>query len=242
MSDAIIAISVISVTAVLLCLRAPVGFTLLLTGTAGFAAIRGIPSAFESLSARLFDIGSGYSLSALPLFLLMGSMAINSGVTDDMYRAARAFIGHVRGSLVLATTFAAVGFAACSGSTTSSTAVFGRVALPEMVKSKVDRRLAAGCVATVGTLAGMIPPSVNLIVFGIIANESIPRLFVAGMIPGLLTAAAFAVMIYLRVRAQPELAPSLPKASGAEKIGALKNIWSVLLLSFVVIGGIYVLR
>jgi tripartite ATP-independent transporter DctM subunit len=213
--DPMIPILVISGAAVMLALRVPVGFTLLFSGAVGFAVSRGLDSALKTLGARLFDIGSGYSLSAVPLFLLMGHMAIASGVTDDMFKAARALVGHVRGSLVLATTFAAVGFAACSGSTTSTTAIFGKVALPEMEAAKIDRRLAAGCIATVGTLAGMIPPSVVLIVFGIIAQESIPRLFIAGIIPGLLTAAAFGLMIYIRVMRQPELAPPLPAATPA---------------------------
>ena len=223
----------------MLALRVPVGFSLLISGTLGFALSRGLNSAFETLGARFFDIGSGYSLSAVPLFLLMGHMAISSGVTDDMFKAARTFVGHIRGSLVLATTFAAVGFAACSGSTTSTTAIFGKVALPEMIKVGVDRRLAAGCIATVGTLSGMIPPSVVLIVYGIIAQESIPRLFIAGIIPGLMTAAAFGVMIYIRVLRNPEMAPTLPKATTPEKIDAIKSVWAALLLAFIVIGGIY---
>ena len=208
-------------------------------GAIGFATTRGLESTLNTLGGRFFDIGSGYSLSAVPLFLLMGHMAIASRVTEDMFGAARAWVGHLRGSLVLATTFAATGFAACSGSTTSTTAVFGRVALPEMLKNNIDRRLAAGCIATVGTLAGMIPPSVVLIVFGIIARESIPRLFIAGIIPGLLTALCFSVMIYVRVLRKPELAPPLPPASRSEKFRSLRNVWAALLLAVVVIGGIY---
>ena len=223
----------------LLALRVPVGFSLLICGALGFALTRGLDSMFKTLGARFFDIGSGYSLSAVPLFLLMGHMAISSGVTDDMFKAARTFVGHIKGSLVLATTMAAVGFAACSGSTTSTTAIFGKVALPEMMKAGVDRRLAAGCIATVGTLSGMIPPSVVLIVYGIIAQESIPRLFIAGVIPGLMTALAFGIMIYIRVMRNPELAPALPKATTTEKVEALKGVWAAILLAFVVIGGIY---
>ncbi len=237
--DAAIPLFVVSGAGLLLALRMPVGFSLLLMGAIGFAMTRGLESALKTLGARLFDIGSGYSLSAVPLFLLMGHMAIASGVTDDMFKAARAIVGHIRGSLVLATTVAAVGFAACSGSTTSTTAIFGKVALPEMMNAGIDRRLAAGCIATVGTLAGMIPPSVVLIVFGIIAQESIPRLFIAGIIPGLLTAFAFGVMIYLRVLKNPELAPPLPKATTAEKVDAVRSIWAAVLLAFLVIGGIY---
>lgn len=237
--DPTLPILVIAGAGLLLALRVPVGFTLLLAGACGFAFSRGIDTALQTLGSRLFDIGSGYSLSAVPLFLLMGHMAIASGVTDDMFKAARAMVGHIRGSLVLATTFAAVGFAACSGSTTSTTAIFGKVALPEMEKANIDRRLAAGCIATVGTLAGMIPPSVVLIVYGIIAQVSIPRLFIAGIIPGLFTAVAFGIMIYVRVSRQPELAPPLPPATSAEKFSALKNVWAAVLLAFVVIGGIY---
>lgn len=230
---------IVALAGVLLALRVPVGFSLLISGALGFALSRGFDSTLQTLGARFYDIGSGYSLSAVPLFLLMGHMAIASGVTDDMFNAAKTFVGHIKGSLVLATTFAAVGFAACSGSTTSTTAIFGKVALPEMMKVGVDRRLAAGCIATVGTLAGMIPPSVVLIVFGIIAQESIPRLFIAGIVPGLMTAVAFGLMIYIRVMRKPELAPALPRATTTEKVDALKGVWAALLLAFVVIGGIY---
>ena len=241
MIDPVTPILIIAGVAALLALRVPVGFTLLLMGAIGFATSRGLDSTLNTLGGRLFDIGSGYSLSAVPLFLLMGHMAIASRVTEDMFGAARAWVGHLRGSLVLATTFAATGFAACSGSTTSTTAVFGRVALPEMLKNNIDRRLAAGCIATVGTLAGMIPPSVVLIVFGIIARESIPRLFIAGIVPGLLTAFCFSVMIYVRVLRDPKLAPPLPLAPRSEKIRSLKDVWAALLLAVVVIGGIYAL-
>ena len=108
-----------------------------------------------------------------------------------------------------------------------------------MLRLKVDRKLAAGCVATVGTLAGMIPPSINLIVFGIIARESVPELLIAGVIPGLMTAAAFVVMIYIRVSRNPELAPTIPRADRAERVQSLKGVWSFLALGALVIGGIY---
>ena len=225
--------------AIMLVLRIPIGIVLLLAGVVGIALIRGPNVTLDMVGGRLFDIGSGYALSAIPLFLLMGHVATKGGVTQDIYRAARAWLGHLKGSVVLATTVAAVGFAACSGSTTSSTAVFGRVAIPEMLRLKVDRKLAAGCVATVGTLAGMIPPSINLIVFGIIARESVPELLIAGVIPGLMTAAAFVLMIYIRVSRNPELAPTLPRAGREERIQSLKGAWSFLALGGLVIGGIY---
>jgi C4-dicarboxylate transporter DctM subunit len=227
---------VIGMVAVLMIMRVPVGISLLLSGATGFAFIRGTSITFDAIGGRLFDIGSGYALSAVPLFLLMGHVAAKAGITQDIYRATRAWLGHLRGSVVIATTVAAVAFAACSGSTTSSTAVFGRVAIPEMLRLKVNRKLAAGCV---GTLAGMIPPSINLIVYGIIARESVPKLLIAGIIPGLLTAFAYLVMIYIRVSRNPEMAPALPKAGIEERLQSLKGVWSFLALGSIVIGGIY---
>lgn len=223
----------------LLVMRVPVGIALLFSGAVGFALVRGPVITMDTIGGRLFDIGSGYALSAIPLFLLMGHVASKAGITQDIYRATRAWLGHLKGSVVIATTVAAVGFAACSGSTTSSTAVFGRVAIPEMLRLGVNRKLAAGCVASVGTLAGMIPPSINLIVYGIIARESVPKLLIAGIIPGLLTAAAYLVMIYIRVSRNPELAPTLPRASLEERIQSLKGVWTFLTLGGIIIGGIY---
>lgn len=230
---------VIGMVAVLMIMRVPVGIALLVSGATGFAFIRGASITFDTIGGRLFDIGSGYALSAVPLFLLMGHVAAKAGITQDIYRATRAWLGHLKGSVVIATTVAAVAFAACSGSTTSSTAVFGRVAIPEMLRLKVNRKLAAGCVATVGTLAGMIPPSINLIVYGIIARESVPKLLIAGIVPGLLTAFAYLVMIYIRVNRNPEMAPALPKAGIEERMQSLKGVWSFLTLGGIVIGGIY---
>ncbi len=239
MSDLLGLPFVAAFAAILLVLRIPLGLVLLFSGALGFSLIRGPAITMDTLGARLFDIGSGYALSAIPLFLLMGHVAAQAGITQDIYRAARAWFGHLRGSVVLATTIAAVGFAACSGSTTSSTAVFGKIAIPEMLRLKVNRKLAAGCVATVGTLAGMIPPSINLIVFGIIARQSVPELLIAGVIPGLMTAAAFVLMIYIRVSRNPELAPTIPRADREERMQSLKGAWSFLALATLVIGGIY---
>jgi tripartite ATP-independent transporter DctM subunit len=239
MSEILVMILVLVMAAVLLVLRMPIGVMFLFAGTVGFTLTRGPIPTFETLGSRLFDIGSGYELSSVPLFLLMGYLAANAEITKDIYKAARAWVGHIRGSLVLATTFAAAGFAASCGSTTSSTAVFGKVAIPEMLRFKVDRRLAAGCVASVGTLAGMIPPSVNLIVFGIVSRQSVPKLLIAGLIPGVMTALAYGLMIYMRVTRNPKLAPLIPKASGGERIRSLKGIWGVIVLAALVMGGIY---
>lgn len=239
MSEPLGVFAMLVMVAALLLLRMPIGVILLLAGTIGFSTVRGPLSTFEALGSRLFDIGSGYELSAVPLFLLMGHLAANAEITQDIYKAARAWFGHIKGSLVLATTFAAAGFAACCGSTTASSAVFGKVALPEMIRFKVDRRLAAGCVAAVGTLAGMIPPSVNLIVFGLVARQSVPQLLIAGIIPGVMTALAYAIMIYARAHRNPELAPPLPRIPRAERVKSIRGIWGVMVLAVLVMGGIY---
>jgi tripartite ATP-independent transporter DctM subunit len=239
MSEMLMMIIVLAMIALLLVLRMPIGVLFLFAGVVGFSLIRGPISTLETLGSRLFDIGSGYELSSVPLFLLMGHLAANAEITQDIYKAARAWVGHIKGSLVLATTFAAAGFAASCGSTTSSTAVFGKVAIPEMLRFKVDRRLAAGCVASVGTLAGMIPPSVNLIVFGIVSRQSVPKLLMAGLIPGVMTALAYGLMIYARVTRSPNLAPLIPKASGVERVRSLKGVWGVIMLAALVMGGIY---
>lgn len=239
MSEMLVMIIVLVMIAALLVLRMPIGVVFLFGGTVGFTLIRGPISTLDTLGSRLFDIGSGYELSSVPLFLLMGYLAANAEITKDLYKAARAWVGHIKGSLVLATTFAAAGFAAACGSTTSSTAVFGKVAIPEMLRFKVDRRLAAGCIASVGTFAGMIPPSVNLIVFGIVSRQSVPKLLIAGLIPGVLTALAYGIMIYGRVTRNPDLAPLIPKASGTERVRSLKGVWGVIVLAALVMGGIY---
>lgn len=239
MTGAIGATAVLAMIGVLLLSRMPIGVTLLLAGTLGFSTVRGPLPTLEALGSRLFDIARGYELSAVPLFLLMGHLAAQAEITQDIYKAARAWFGHIKGSLVLATTFAAAGFAACCGSTTSSSAVFGRVAIPEMIRYKVDRRLAAGCVAAVGTLAGMIPPSVNLIVFGLVARQSVPQLLIAGIIPGVMTALAYASMIYARAHRNPALAPPLPRVPRAEQVRSIRGVWGVMVLAALVMGGIY---
>lgn len=225
--------------AVLLVLRMPIAFILLLAGVIGVGMIRGAGSTLDMVGSRLFDIGSGYALTVLPLFILMGHLAYAAGITQELYVAARAWLGRVRGGLVLATTLANAAFAACCGETMAATAVFAKVAIPEMFRHGVDRRLAAGCVATAGTLAAMIPPSLSIIVFGIIAHTSVAKLLIAGIIPGLMTAAAYGVMVYLRVLKNPKLAPSLPDVTWKEKFSSLRGVWGMLVLMLVVMGGIF---
>lgn len=235
----LITIILFVIVAVLLVLRMPIGYIILLTGVIGVGIIRGASGTFEMVGSRLFDIGSGYTLTVLPLFILMGNLAFAAGITQDLYVAARAWVGRFKGGLVLATTFANAGFAACCGETMAATAVFGKVAIPEMLHFGVDRRLAAGCVATAGTLAAMIPPSLSIIIFGIIAHASIPKLLIAGIIPGVMTAFAYATMVYIRVYRDPKLAPPLPDVAWKEKFRSLGGIWGMVVLVLIVMGGLF---
>jgi len=230
---------ILAIFAILMVLRLPIGLSLLFAGCVGYIIIRGPIPALSAVAGRIWDIGATYELSAVPQFLLMGYLAHVAGVTTDLYMAARAWMGHLKGSLVIATTYAAAAFGAACGSITSSTAVFAKVAIPEMLKLGINRRLAAGCVATVGTLAGMIPPSVNLIVYGILARQSVPQLFMAGYIPGAMTAIAYSAMVYTRVKRNPALAPVLPKASWAVRRASVGKIWGLVVLAVLVMGGLF---
>ncbi|MBL7211083.1 MAG: TRAP transporter large permease [Desulfobacteraceae bacterium] len=224
---------------VLLLMRMPVAFIFLLVSTIGIAEIRGLDSALGLLGSRLYNIGSTYSLTVLPFFILMGHLAYESGITEELYVAARAWLGRLKGGLVLATTMANAAFAAACGETMAATAVFGKVAIPEMLRYGVNRKLAAGSVATAGTLAAMIPPSLSIIVFAILAHLSVARLLIAGILPGLLTAVCYGIMVYLRVLKNPSLAPRLPDVTWRERGRAIKGTWGIFSLVVLVIGGLF---
>jgi tripartite ATP-independent transporter DctM subunit len=180
-----------------------------------------------------------YSLSVIPLFIIMGYYAFYAGLTDDIFFTARQWVGHLPGGLAIASVFGCAGFAACTGASTASAAIMGRVAIPEMRKYGYHPRLASGVVAASGTLASLIPPSVILVIYGIITEQSIGALLIGGFIPGVISAAIYAGMIYTRVKITPELGELQPKATWNEKLRSLKGTWGVLLLIVLIIGGIY---
>jgi len=180
-----------------------------------------------------------YSLSVIPLFIIMGYYAYYAGLTDDMFFTARQWIGHFPGGLAIATVFGCAGFAACTGASTASAAIMGRVAIPEMKKYGYHPRLAAGVVAASGTLASLIPPSVILVIYGIITEQSIGALLIAGFIPGIISAIIYAAMIYTRVKIHPELGTPQPGVSLKAKLYSPKGTWGVLVLIVLIIGGIY---
>ena len=230
---------ILALAAVLLVCRMPIGFILLLVGFIGVLMIRGASPALLMMGQRTFDINRSYELSVVPLFVLMGHLTYASGITQELYRAARAWLGHIKGGLVIATTMANAAFGACCGSTTAATAVFGRIAIPEMLRYGVNRRLAAGCVAIAGTLSAIIPPSVLIVIYGILALESIAKLLIAGILPGILTALMYSLMIWIRVKINSSLAPPITGVSWREKLRSVSGVWGVMVLFLIVMGGIF---
>lgn len=216
-----------------------IAFATALIGFLGLWALKGFTVAGNVLGFLPHGIVAHYSLSVVPLFIIMGYYAFYAGLTDNVFFTARQWVGHLPGGLAIATVFGCAGFAACTGASTASAAIMGRVAIPEMIKYGYHPRLAAGVVAASGTLASLIPPSVMLVIYGIITEQSIGALLVAGFIPGIISAAIYAGMIYGRVKISPELGELQPNVAFKEKIASLKGTWGVFLLVFLIIGGIY---
>lgn len=217
----------------------PVGVTMALIGFGGFWAILGVDKALSNMALIAFDTANHYSFAVIPLFLLMSVFVSRSGIGEDVYKAARSWVGSIKGGLAMATVCACGLFAACSGSSLATAVAMGKVAYPEMRKLKYDPKLAIGCIAAGGSLGLLIPPSMAFILIGILTEVSIGKLFVAGIIPGLLEILAYGIAIYIICRINPKAAPAIPRVSFLEKVKALKYTWMVALLFFGVIGGIY---
>ena len=223
----------------LVLLGMPIAFASALVGLAGIGLLKGWGVAFSLAGYLPYGITAHYSLRVIPLFIIMGYFAYFAGITSEVFKAARNWVGHFPGGLALATTFGCAGFAACTGASLAAAAVMGKVAIPEMQKYGYDNRLATGAVAAGGTLAVLIPPSIPLVLFGIITNQSIGVLLIAGVIPGILTAIAYSLLIYGQVKRNPSLAPSLDAVSWKTRFGSLKKMWGVLVIFCLIIGGIY---
>jgi len=224
---------------VLVVLGMRIAFATALVGFLGLWVMKNMGVAANVVGFLPHGIVAHYSLSVIPLFIIMGYYAFYAGLTDDVFFTARQWVGHLPGGLAIASVFGCAGFAACTGASTASAAIMGRVAIPEMRKYGYHPRLAAGVVAASGTLASLIPPSVILVIYGIITEESIGALLIGGFIPGVISAAIYAGMIYTRVKISPEMGQVQPKASWKERFVSLRRTWGVLLLIFLIIGGIY---
>lgn len=239
-SDLQIAFAAMGVLLVLIALRLPVGFALFLVAVGGVTALKGWDVAAGMIRNEPFDFAAHWSFSAIPMFLLMGAVAHNSGISTSLFYAARCWFGGLPGGLAVATNFACAGFAAASGSSTATAAALGKISVPEMSKAGYDVGLSSGTVASAGTLGAMIPPSIAFVLYGIFAEVSISKLFIAGVLPGLLTAGIYALMIIVRCKRNPSLGPPLDlKMTFVEKVVALKDVWPLLVLIVAIIGGLY---
>ena len=220
-------------------LRVPLAFAMGLVGFVGVGWLISWPAAFANVSQVVFETGFAYTLSVIPLFILMGNFVARAGLAHELFQAAYAFIGHVRGGLAHATVLACAGFGAICGSSIATAATMSRVAYPSMKKLGYSDELSTGVMAAGGTLGIMIPPSTIMVIYGIITETHIGKLFAAGVLPGLLTMLLLMAGIVVVTSRDPEHAPAGERMSWPERWRALRGIWGVLLLVIVVLGGIY---
>lgn len=224
----------------LLIIGVPVGLSLGLCGALGFFLSSGWDGALSQIQNLPYSITAQYVFAVVPMFVLMGNLAVTGGLAKDLYVAADKWFGHMRGGLYLSTIFGSTAFGAASGSTVVNSTVFTRIALPEMLRLGYSRSMAGACIAAVGTIDAMIPPSIAMVIYGIICEVSIGKLFMAGIIPGIMTMVAFVLLVMVMVRLKPELAPVREeKASLNERFSALGPTWAVALVFGLVMAGIY---
>ncbi|EEB84664.1 TRAP transporter large permease [Roseobacter sp. GAI101] len=240
MTPEIIGLVGLAVLALLLLLRMPVGLSLILVSFTGIYILLGPRPAWGILTSVPYQFAAKWTLSSVPMFLLMGYVCYHGGMTRALFAAARAWLGALPGGLAIASVFGAGGFAAVTGSSVACAAAMGRIAVPEMTRAGYDPGLATGSIAAAGTLGALIPPSILLILFGIFAQVPIGQLFLGGIGAGVLTAVIYAAMIYIRVWINPALAPVRQDPAGwGERFAHLRGIWPVILLFVVVIGGMF---
>jgi len=229
----------IALLVALFLIRVPVAFSMTIVGLAGFAYLSGIESALSLLAQDIFETFSSQPLSVIPTFILMGSFAFASGISQRLYFAGYTWVGHLRGGLTLATVLACSGFAAICGSTAATAATMGKIALPEMKKYNYDQSFATGTVASAGTLGILIPPSTVFIVYGIMTEESIGKLFVAGILPGAILTVLFMLTVVVLCLHNPKLGPAGPVTTWRQKFIALSGIIEAVILFALAIGGLF---
>jgi len=208
-------------------------------GLVGFAYLGGLESALSLLAQDIFETFSSYPLSVIPMFILMGSFAFASGISHRLYKTSCTRVGQFRGGLTVATVLACSGFAAICGSTAATAATMGRIALPEMRKYGYDDVLATGTIASAGTLGILIPPSTVLIVYGILTEESIGKLFVAGILPGVILSLFFVGTVILLCWRKPDIGPPGPATTWKQKIRSITGVFEAILLFLLTIGGLF---
>jgi len=238
MNEVVIGLVGLSVVLLLFLTGIELGFAMALIGFLGFGMIVSFSAALNLLAKDMFDVLASYGFTVIPLFVLMGQVAFNAGIARRLYNTAYRFIGHVPGGMAMATVAGATAFKAICGSSPATAATFASVAVPEMDRYGYDKRLSTGIVATVGTLGILIPPSVTLIVFGIITELSIGKLFLAGIIPGLIIAFFFICIIYVWCTINPKLGPKGERSTWKQRIASLPEFLLVIVIFLLMIWGL----
>ena len=219
--------------------RVPLAIAMGLVGFAGLWWMRGLNPALASVTSTVYEAGFEYTLSVVPLFILMGNFVTRAGMSRELYRAAYTLVGHFRGGLAMATVMACAGFGSVCGSSIATAATMTKVAYPSMKDHGYSGQLAAGAIAAGGTLGILIPPSTILVIYGLVTETSIGKLFAAGMIPGLLAVVMMCLTISFLTWRDPSSGPAAERSSWAERMNAMKDIWAVAVLFVIVMGGIY---
>lgn len=217
----------------------PIALSMALAGFIGFGLIVGWPGALAMVGQTAFDTAFSYNLAILPLFILMGNFITRARLSEDLYSAAYAFVGHLRGGLALSTLLACTGFSAVCGSSLATAATMSRVTMPSMRKFGYKDSLATGAIAAGGTLGILIPPSIALVLYGLMTNTDIDKLFIAGVIPGLIGLALYCAAAWLVAVADPAAGPPGERSSWRQRLQVMRRVWGVATLFIVVIGGIY---
>ncbi|QHE77245.1 TRAP transporter large permease [Hydrogenophaga sp. PBL-H3] len=220
-------------------LRIPLALAMAIAGVAGLGLMRGWQPAFASTSQVIFETGFAYVLSVIPLFILMGNLVARAGMARELYTAANAFVGHRKGGLAMASIIASGGFGSICGSSIATAATMTRVAYPEMKRHGYKDTLATGAIASGGTLGILIPPSTVMVIYGIITETDIGKLFIAGILPGLVAIICLCVAVAYITWRDPAAGPPAERYNWAERLAAVRGIWGVGLLFALVIGGIY---
>ena len=236
MSLGIIALIAVILLFVLFTIGVPVGFSMAIIGFFGFAYVVDLSAALNLVGIDIYNTFANYGFTVVPLFILMGQIGANAGIAKRLYDTSYKFMGHIPGGLALATVFGSVLFKAVCGSTPATSATFATVAIPEMDRYHYDRRLSCGTVATVGTLGNLLPPSVAMIIYGIITEQSIGRLFLAGVIPGLLVALSFFLTILAWCRISPAIGPKGERSDWKARLSSLPSILPILIIFVLVVG------
>src|SRR5512139_394382 len=239
MSEITVGVIGIVVLMFLFLLRVPVAFSMAIVGFTGFAYLTSPEAGLSVLARDIFEQFSSYSLSCIPLFILMGCFAFASGISKRLYNTTYAWLGHVRGGLIMATVMACAAFGAICGSSAATAATMGKIAIPEMKRYHYDDTLATGAVASAGTLGVMIPPSTVFLIYGILTEQSIGKLFIAGVLPGILLAILMMITVAILCWRNPNLAPPGAPTSWKGRLKSLNGVVETIILFLFVIGGLF---